>query len=143
LRTTSFLEPSSKLSVQKTVYGKDIQFRLASVASVDTKQNNLFLSDDGELQYDLPVLAAGTETIFFRKRKYIHVIEGSPNLLSAMSDTTHRAAIAALKQLGVHVKLNTLVTSFKDEQALLSDGSVIHAKTLLWTAGVVARTFEE
>ncbi len=72
----------------------------------------------------------------------IHVIEGSPNLLSAMSDTTHRAAIAALKQLGVHVKLNTLVTSFKDEQALLSDGSVIHAKTLLWTAGVVARAFE-
>ncbi len=59
-----------------------------------------------------------------------------------MSDTTHKAAIAALKQLGVHVKLNTLVTSFKDEQALLSDGSVIHAKTLLWTAGVVARAFE-
>jgi len=219
---TSFLEPSSiSYPFRKLFTGKDIQFRLASVVRIDTKENNLFLSDGGELQYDLLVLAAGTETNFFGNesikqnavflksiddalfmrnelvrlfekaaiekdpvereklltvviagggptgvevagmlgemkkhligKEYpelrnssvnIHVIEGSPNLLSAMSDTTHRAAIAALKQLGVHVKLNTLVTSFKDEQALLSDGSVIYAKTLLWTAGVVARAFE-
>jgi NADH dehydrogenase len=72
----------------------------------------------------------------------IHVIEGASTVLTAMSDTTHRAAAAALKRLGVQVKLNTLVTSFKDEQVHLSDGAVIHAKTLLWTAGVVARTFE-
>ena len=72
----------------------------------------------------------------------IHVIEGASNVLTAMSDTTHRTAAAALKRLGVQLKLNTLVTSFKDEQVQLSDGTVIHAKTLLWTAGVVARTFE-
>jgi NADH dehydrogenase len=219
---TSFLEPSSiSYPFRKLFTGKDIQFRLASVVKVDTKENRLFLSDGENLHYDLLVFAAGTETNFFGNESikqnavflkgiddalfmrnelvrlfekaaiekdpvereklltvviagggptgvevagmlgemkkhligkeypelrnvpvHIHVIEGSPNVLSAMSETTHRTAIAALKQLGVQVKLNTLVTSFDDEQAHLSDGSVIHAKTLLWTAGVVARTFE-
>lgn len=219
---TSFLEPSSiSYPFRKLFTGKAIQFRMASVVKVNTKENTLFLSDGEELQYDLLVFAAGTETNFFgnesirqnavflksiddalfmrnelirlfekaaiekdpvereklltiviagggptgvevagmlgEMKKYmigkeypelrnspinIHVIEGAPNVLTAMSDKTHRRAAEALRRLGIHVKLNTLVTSFKDEQVHLSDGTVIHAKTLLWTAGVVARTFD-
>lgn len=219
---TSFLEPSSiSYPFRKLFTGKGVQFRLASVLKVDTQQNKLFLSDGEQLQYDLLVLAAGTETNFFgnesikqnavflksiddalfmrnelirlfekaavekdpvereklltiviagggptgvevagmlgEMKKYligkeypelknspinIHVIEGASTVLSAMSNKTHQRAAEALKQLGVQVKLNTLVTSFKDEQVHLSDGSLIHAKTLLWTAGVVARTFD-
>lgn len=219
---TSFLEPSSiSYPFRKLFTGKGVQFRLASVLKVDTQQNTLFLSDGEQLQYDLLVFAAGTETNFFgnesikqnavflksiddalfmrnelirlfekaaiekdpvereklltiviagggptgvevagmlgEMKKYligkeypelknspinIHVIEGAPTVLTAMSNKTHQRAAEALKQLGVHVKLNTLVTNFKDEQVHLSDGAVIHAKTLLWTAGVVARTFD-
>lgn len=219
---TSFLEPSSiSYPFRKLFTGKGVQFRLASVLKVNTKENTLFLSDGEQLQYDLLVFAAGTETNFFgnetikqnavflksiddalfmrnelirlfekaaiekdpvereklltiviagggptgvevagmlgEMKKYligkeypelrnspinIHVIEGASTVLTAMSNKTHQRAAEALKQLGVHVKLNTLVTSFNDEQVHLSDGAVIHAKTLLWTAGVVARTFD-
>jgi NADH dehydrogenase len=219
---TSFLEPSSiSYPFRKLFTGKGIQFRMASVAKVDTKENSLLLSDGETLQYDMLVFAAGTETNFFGNesikqnafflksiedalfmrnelikllekaaiekdpvereklltvviagggptgvevagmlgemkksligKEYpelrnipvnIHVIEGAANLLPAMSSTTHRKAVEALTRLGVQVKLNTQVKSFKDEQVDLSDGTVIHAKTLLWTAGVVARTFE-
>ncbi|MBO9151330.1 NAD(P)/FAD-dependent oxidoreductase [Chitinophaga sp. GCM10012297] len=71
----------------------------------------------------------------------IHVIDGSPYLLAPMSDKTHAAAYKALKKLGVQVKLNTQVKDFKNDQVLLSDGSVIEAKTLIWAAGVTANTF--
>jgi NADH dehydrogenase len=42
----------------------------------------------------------------------------------------------------VRVKLNTQVKSFNNDAVYLSDDTVIPAKTLLWTAGVIARTFE-
>lgn len=72
----------------------------------------------------------------------IHIIEGAPSLLSAMSKKTHRRAAEALDRLGVHVQLNTQVMRFENDEVHLSDGSVIRAKTLLWTAGVIARTFD-
>jgi NADH dehydrogenase len=72
----------------------------------------------------------------------IHLVEGTPALLPAMSDTTHRKAVEALKKLGVQVKLNTQVNRFENDIVYLSDGTVIPAKTLLWTAGVIARTFD-
>lgn len=71
----------------------------------------------------------------------IHVIDGAPHLLEAMSDKTHAAAYKALHKLGVKVKLNTRVKDFKDDKVYLSDGSVIEAKTLIWAAGVVANSF--
>jgi len=72
----------------------------------------------------------------------IHVIDGAPNLLSSMSDKTHKAAYRALSELGVHVKLNTRVLLYDDDKVHLSDGSVIETKTLVWAAGVIANTFE-
>ena len=72
----------------------------------------------------------------------IHVIDGAPNLLSAMSDKTHKAAYRALSDLGVHVKLNTRVASYEKDKVHLSDGAVIETKTLVWAAGVIANTFE-
>ncbi|MGN6510260.1 MAG: NAD(P)/FAD-dependent oxidoreductase [Chitinophaga sp.] len=71
----------------------------------------------------------------------IYVIDGSPYLLAPMSDKTHAAACRALHKLGVKVKLNTQVKDFINDEVLLSDGSAIAAKTLIWAAGVVANTF--
>jgi NADH dehydrogenase len=72
----------------------------------------------------------------------IHVIDGAPHLLSAMSDKTHKEAYKALAELGVHVKLNTRVVSYENDKVNLSDGGVIETKTLVWAAGVMANTFE-
>ena len=72
----------------------------------------------------------------------IHVIDGAPNLLTPMSEKTHKEAYKALIDLGVHVKLNTRVDRFENDTVHLSDGAIIKAKTLIWAAGVIANTFE-
>jgi NADH dehydrogenase len=72
----------------------------------------------------------------------IHVIDGAPHLLSAMSDKTHKEAYRALAQMGVHVKLSTHVLSYENDKVRLSDGEVIESTLLVWAAGVTANTFE-
>jgi NADH dehydrogenase len=71
----------------------------------------------------------------------IHVVDSAPYLLAPMSDKTHREAYRALTRLGVHVKLNTLVTQYENDEVHLSDGEIIHAKNLIWAAGVIASEF--
>jgi NADH dehydrogenase len=71
----------------------------------------------------------------------IHVVDGAPYLLAPMSGKTHREAYRALTRLGVKVKLNTLVTRFEKDEVHLSDGEIIHAKNLIWAAGVIANEF--
>lgn len=72
----------------------------------------------------------------------IYIIEGSPYLLAPMSEKTHQAAYKALDELGVHIRLNTDVVFFENEKVHLSDGEVIESKTLIWSAGVIANSFE-
>jgi NADH dehydrogenase len=72
----------------------------------------------------------------------IHIIEGSPNLLAPMSEKTHQAAYKALDKLNVHIRVNTRVVLFENEKVHLSDGELIESKTLIWSAGVIANTFE-
>lgn len=76
------------------------------------------------------------------ERLVIHVVDGAPYLLAPMSDKSHRAAFDILTDLGVHVHLNELVTRFDDETVYLSSGNTIDASTLIWSAGVVAHSFE-
>jgi len=72
----------------------------------------------------------------------VYVVDGAPHLLAPMSDKTHEAAKSILKRLGIHVILNVQVTAYENDEVHLSSGEVIEAKTLLWTAGVTAHTFE-
>ncbi|KAA2239597.1 NAD(P)/FAD-dependent oxidoreductase [Chitinophaga agrisoli] len=219
---TSFLEPASiSYPFRKLFRNKQISFRMAALLKVDTAAKRLYLSDGGELQYDILVFAAGSRTNFFgnealrektyslkgiddalfmrneliktmerasleqdpverqrlltiviagggptgvevagmlaEMRKYImlrdypglkdakgdiHVIDGAPYLLAPMSDKSHAAALRALEKLRVKVTLNTHVKGFENDEVLLSDGTVIAAKTLIWSAGVIANTFE-
>lgn len=71
----------------------------------------------------------------------IYLIEGEPCLLPPMSVKTHEEAYKTLKKLGVVIQLNTRVTRYTADQILLSDGHVIRAKTLIWTAGVIVQPF--
>jgi len=219
---TSFLEPSSiSYPFRKLFKKKDVSFRMAGLLRVDTTAGKVYLSDGGELHYDVLVFAAGSKTNFFgndglrhstfslkgiddalymrneliktlekavieqdpiekrrlltiviagggptgvevagmlaEMRKYIlgHdypelkntpteiiVVDGASNLLAPMSDKTHKAVYKELEKLGVHIKLNTRVKSYENDQVHLSDGAIIEAKTLIWAAGVIANTFE-
>jgi len=63
---TSFLEPASiSYPFRKFFKNKRIGFRMASVLRVDPAANMLYLSDGGELSYDILVFAAGSRTNFF------------------------------------------------------------------------------
>jgi len=68
----------------------------------------------------------------------IYVIDGAANLLAPMSEKTHRGSFERLRKMGVHIRLNTLVTNFENDRVQLSDGSVIEAHSLIWAAGVIA-----
>ena len=72
----------------------------------------------------------------------IYLIEGLPYLLAPMSDKSHQESYKKLERLGIQVKLNTLVTDYSNDQVYLSNGEIIETKTLIWTVGVTANTFE-
>lgn len=66
----------------------------------------------------------------------IHLMEGSPNLLGAMSDKTHKDALRYLHKLGVDVHLNTLLSDYDGEIAQTKEGLKIPTAMMVWAAGI-------
>lgn len=64
------------------------------------------------------------------------LIEASDRLLNGMSENAGKKSLSYLKELGVEIKLSTLVKNYTGSLVELGDGSTIHAKTLVWSAGV-------
>ncbi len=63
---TSFLEPASISYPFRRLFRKDgVTFRMATLQEVDTVARKVYLSDGGELEYDMLVFAAGSHTNFF------------------------------------------------------------------------------
>lgn len=72
----------------------------------------------------------------------IYLIEGSPKLLGVMSAEASASAEKFLKEMGVSIILNKLVTDYQDGKVILNDNSTITTKTLVWVSGVTATHFE-
>lgn len=72
----------------------------------------------------------------------IYLIDGAAAVLAPMSLQSQQYSYSSLKELGVNIKLNVTVKDYKDDTVHLSDGSTIKTKTLIWSAGVAAKTFE-
>jgi NADH dehydrogenase len=66
----------------------------------------------------------------------IHLVDGGAAVLGPMSEKSHKYAQKALEEMGVKIKLQTLVSDYKDDTVFLNDNTTIGAKTLIWTAGV-------
>ncbi|MCM4154124.1 NAD(P)/FAD-dependent oxidoreductase [Arenibacter sp. N53] len=221
--STGFMEPSAiSYPFRKILRNlKNTQFRLGSLIKVVPSKNKIILSN-GELSYDILVMATGTESSFFgnenieknslpmktisdaltlrntiltrldratryhdqeqRKRLLtfviagagptgvelsgilsemknsilkkdypeldendlgkIYLIDGQKAVLNTMSKKSQDYTYDKLNKLGVEIKLNCLVKDFKDDVVLLSDGSKIETKNLIWAAGVTARAFD-
>lgn len=73
----------------------------------------------------------------------IYLVEGSPHLLSAMSEEASEHARRFLEEMGVTVMLQKKVVDYKDDKAILDDGSFITTKTVVWVSGVTATRFEQ
>ncbi len=66
----------------------------------------------------------------------IYLIEASPRVLAAMSETSSRKTAEGLEHIGVKVMTGTAVKDYDGLNLLLSNGETIQTQSLLWSAGV-------
>jgi NADH dehydrogenase len=66
----------------------------------------------------------------------IYLIEGADKLIAAMSDKASTQTLKYLKELNVNVLFNEIVTDYDGNVITTKNGTQIHAKNLIWTAGV-------
>lgn len=72
------------------------------------------------------------------KSARIILIEGSPSLLGAYTEDLRENARKKLEGFGVEVRTSTRVKEVRDGEVELTDGEVIRAGTIVWSAGVAA-----
>jgi len=66
----------------------------------------------------------------------IYLLEGGGRLLSGMSEKAGAAALKFLEELGVKVKLNTIVTDYDGQIVHTKDGEKITTNKVVWAAGI-------
>ncbi|MCH5247329.1 MAG: NAD(P)/FAD-dependent oxidoreductase [Muribaculaceae bacterium] len=71
----------------------------------------------------------------------ITLLEGTSRVLGTMSEKSSESALRYLKDLMVNVKLETLMKSYENNVVTLSDGSVLSAGMVIWTAGITGTPF--
>jgi NADH dehydrogenase len=68
----------------------------------------------------------------------IRMVEAVDHILGAFAAGLQEWAVARLQRMGVTVMLGSAVEEIGEEEVRLTDGSVIPAATVVWTAGVKA-----
>jgi NADH dehydrogenase len=63
------------------------------------------------------------------------LVHAGPVILPELSERLGRYAEGKLRQRGMDIRLGVRVSAFSDDGVHLSDGNVIKAKTMVWTAG--------
>jgi NADH:ubiquinone reductase (H+-translocating) len=69
-------------------------------------------------------------------KMHVYLLEGSPKLLANMSLASSLKSKEYLIEMGVSVKLNTIVKDFDGKRVLLQDSSEIASTLVIWAAGV-------
>jgi NADH dehydrogenase len=72
----------------------------------------------------------------------IHLFESGDRLLGAMHPENSAKVLKYVKDFGVDVWLNTMVTDFDGDVLTTADGKTIKSETLIWTAGVKGNPVE-
>ena len=66
----------------------------------------------------------------------IHLFESGSELLGQMHPENQVKALKYVKDFGVNVWLNTMVTDYNGDEITIKDGKKIKSETVIWTAGV-------
>jgi len=74
------------------------------------------------------------------KATHIYLVEHGPTLLAPFSAKAHEYASKVLQRGGVILKLNTDVKEVHPGHVLLSDGSALKSRCVIWGAGLKAST---
>ena len=72
----------------------------------------------------------------------IYLVEGVGKVLPPMSDKSGQKAQRYLEDMGVIIKLNTLVENYDGETVTFKGGEQIKTQTLVWAAGVTGAMLE-
>ncbi len=72
----------------------------------------------------------------------LHLVDAGPRLLAGMSEKAGAKAGEYLKKFDVDVRLNTRLESYDGRDVVLTDGTSIPAKTVIWAAGVTGNIFD-
>ncbi|WP_299392261.1 NAD(P)/FAD-dependent oxidoreductase [uncultured Gelidibacter sp.] len=70
------------------------------------------------------------------ERLNIYLVDAAPTVLPPMSEKSQQYTHKALKDLHINLKLNTMVSDYKDDKVYFKNDETIETKTLIWTAGV-------
>lgn len=68
----------------------------------------------------------------------VYLLEGAPHVLPGYSDDASEKAETYLKDLGVELQLDTMVTDYDGATVQLKDGTTLSTRNLIWAAGVKA-----
>lgn len=66
----------------------------------------------------------------------ITLVEGTSQLLGAMTPKSQRKALEGLRDLMVNVRLDTMMKDYTEKYVTFADGHKEYYETLIWTAGV-------
>lgn len=66
----------------------------------------------------------------------VYLLEGGNNTLSSMSNFAQNYSEQYLKDMGVIVKTNVIVTNYDGEILKLNNGETIPSKSVIWSAGI-------
>lgn len=72
----------------------------------------------------------------------IHLIHGDARLLNTMSEQASAKAEQFLRDLGVELWLDKMVTGFDGDIVTINDGSTIRTNKVIWAAGITGNTLE-
>src|SRR5258706_1746251 len=73
----------------------------------------------------------------FRSREpHITLIDGADRVVPAMDARISRIALRRLQQLGVEVRLKTLVAEVREDGVATKGGELLRARTVVWAGGV-------
>jgi NADH dehydrogenase len=66
----------------------------------------------------------------------VHLVEGKPELIAAMSSNASAAARNTLEDMGVLIHNNVHVKSYDGYELVIGDGMIIKTRNVFWAAGV-------
>lgn len=72
----------------------------------------------------------------------LYLVDGASTVLPPMREKSQKYSKKSLEEMGVTVKLNKMVSDYKDDKVWFKDGESIETKSLIWTAGVTAIKFK-
>ena len=72
----------------------------------------------------------------------IHLIHGDPRLLNTMSPQASAKAETYLRELGVQLWLDKVVTGYDGQTVTVDDGSTIRTDKVIWAAGITGNKLE-